>query len=166
MEWLWLFLGVAGLGLLWLLIKGMEKLTDRLKIHDEARRQALDHIAERTAEAETAFIEEQLVKDHAKNYIENADLSDQENPENVAILQDAIQTLSSAELVQSVAKRMFGTPEGTNSITATQSIFDQVNPKKVVAKGESATPIKVKPATKSSLSKAEQKMLKKIRQGD
>ncbi len=38
MEWLWLFLGIVGLGLIWLLILGMEKLSARLREHDEARR--------------------------------------------------------------------------------------------------------------------------------
>lgn len=166
MEWLWLFLGVAGLGVLWLLIMAMEKLTERLKTHDEARRLAAKEIAERTAEAEADFMEKQYAKETAKAYIENADLGNQNDPENAAILQEAIQTLSSAELVQSVAKRVFGAPEGTDGITATQSAFDQRQPKKVLAKGEGITPVKVKPSSKSALSKSEQKMLKKIKQGD
>lgn len=166
MEWLWLFLGVVGLGVLWLLIMALENLTERLKAHDEARRLATKEIAERTAEAEADFMEQQYAKATAKAYIENADLGDQNNPENAAILQEAIQTLSSAELVQSVAKRMFGSPEGTDGIMAAQSAFDQVKPKKVLAKGEGVTPVKVKPSAKSALSKSEQKMLKKIKQGD
>ena len=55
MEWLWLILSIVGLGLLWLLIMGMEKLTERLKANDEARRIQKQDIAERTAEAEAGF---------------------------------------------------------------------------------------------------------------
>ena len=150
MEWLWLFLGIIGLGLLWLLIIGMDKLTDRLKENDEARRRTARDIAERTAKAD------------AKDYIENADLSNQDD----SALKQAIDTLSGDELVQSVAKRVLGAPQGTDGITATQSAFDQTPVHKVVAKGEGVMPVKVKSAEKSMLSKSEQKMLKKIKQGD
>ena len=44
MEWLWLFLGVAGLVLLWLLIIAMDKLVLRLKEHDEARKITVKNI--------------------------------------------------------------------------------------------------------------------------
>ena len=165
MEWLWLILSIVGLGLLWLLIMGVEKLTERLKAHDEARRVVAARIAERTAEAESEFLEKQYAKTYAKDYIENADLN-ADNPKNAEALQEAINTLSSDELVQSMAKRMFGAPEGTDGITATQSAFDQLKPKRVVAKGEGVTPVKVKSSSKSALSKSEQKMLKKIKQGD
>ena len=166
MEWLWLVLGMVGLGLLWLLIIGMEKLTERLRAHDEARRLAAERIAERTAAAESDLLEKEYAKANAKDYIENADLNDIDDPDHATALQEAVQTLSTDELVQSVAKRMFGVPQGTNGIIATQSAFDQTPPKKVVAKGEGITPVKVKPSTKPALSKSEQKMLKKIRQGD
>ena len=70
-------------------------------------------------------------------------------------------------MIQAVSNRVFGAPQDTNVITADQSAFDQLQqPKKVIAKGEGITPVKVKPVEKSGLSKAEQKMLKKIKQGD
>ena len=166
MEWLWLFLSIVGLGLLWLLIMGVEKLTERLKAHDEARRQATAQIAKRTAEAESVFLARQNAKAYAKDFIENADFNDQSNPDNDAMIQAAVQTLSTAELLQSVSKRVFGAPKGTDGITAKRSAFDQTQPKKVVAKGEGVTPVKVKPSAKPVLSKSEQKMLKKIKQGD
>ena len=82
------------------------------------------------------------------------------------MLSEALETLSSEELVQSVARRVFGAPEGTEGITADQSAFDHLHAQKVVAKGDGVTPVKVKPSSKSPLSKSEQKMLKKIKQGD
>lgn len=166
MEWLWLLLSVVGLGVLWLLIMGVEKLTARLKANDEARRYAVKDIEQRTSKAEALFVEEQEAKAEAKSFIENADFSNEDDPENAAKLHEAIDTLSSDELLQSVAKRMFGVPEGTDGITASQSAFDQVRPQKVVASGDSVSPIKVKSADKPALSKSEQKMLKKIKQGD
>ncbi|MBR4418952.1 MAG: hypothetical protein IKT33_03010, partial [Clostridia bacterium] len=65
MEWLWLFLGIVGLALLWLLIMWVEKLAQRLKVHDEERRLASADIAERTAQAEAELIEKQATKDVA-----------------------------------------------------------------------------------------------------
>ena len=159
MEWLWLFLGIVGLGLLWLLIIGMEKLTERLKEHDEARRIATKRIAERTAEAEEEFIADQYAKAQAQDFIENADFGDKDDTDNVAALQKAINTLSAKELVQSVTKRMVGIPEDMENITATRSAFDQSPIRKVVAKGDGITPVKVKPSEKPALSKAEQKIL-------
>lgn len=161
MEWLWLILSVVGLGLLWLLIIGMEKLTQRLKEHDEIRKVTAKNIAKRTAEAEAEFMEQQYAKANAKDFIEHADFE-----EDSEKLKEAIDTLSSEELVHSMAKRVFGAAEGTDGITAKQSAFDQVKPKKVLAKGDSVTPVKVKSAEKPALSKSEQKMLKKIKQGD
>ena len=67
MEWLWLLLSVAGLGLLWLLIVAMDKLTLRLKEHDEARKITIKSIKQRTEEAEAEFLEEQSLKEEAKN---------------------------------------------------------------------------------------------------
>ncbi len=166
MKWVWLFLGIAGLGLLWLLILGVEKLAERLKVHDETRRVTAKRIAERTAEAEAAFIEKEYAKASAKDFIENVDARDKDNPATAAAMSEAINTLSSDELVQSVANRVFGLPEGTDSITAKQSAFDNLHSKTVVAKGDGVTPVKVKPSSKSALSKSEQKMLKKIKQGD
>ena len=162
MEWLWLFLAVIGLGLLWLLIIGMEKLSERLKINDEARRIANKDIAERTAEAEANFWQEKAAKANAQDYIEHAEFNGQDD----VSLREAIDTLNSQELVQSVAKRMFGSNKSIREIQATQSVFDQNPVRKVVAKGESVTPVKVKSSSKAQLSKAEQKMLKKIKQGD
>ena len=163
MEWLWLFLAVVGLGLLWLLIIGMEKLTERLKANDEARRMANKEIAERTAEAEANFWQEKVAKDSAQDYIEHAEFNGQDD----ATLREAIDTLSSQELVQSVAKRMFGANnKSISEIEATRSVFDQNPVRKVIAKGEGITPVKVKSSSKSQLSKSEQKMLKKIKQGD
>ncbi len=164
MEWLWLFLGVVGLGLLWLLIIGMEKLSERLRIHDEERRNAAKRIAERTAEAEADFIQEEYKKNNAKDFIENANFNDG-NPMTDAALKEAIDTLSAEELVKSVAKRMIGDGEDIEKITAKQSAFTQTPVRKVVAKGDGVTPVKVQPSTKSALSKSEQKMLKKIKQG-
>jgi len=133
----------------------------RLKEHDEARKITVKNIKRRTEEAEADFLEKQHAKAEAKDYIENGDFTD-----NDQTLQEAIDTLSSQELVQSVAKRVFGNPESTEIITARQSAFDQIKNKKAIAKGDGITPVKVKPANKSALSKAEQKMLKKIKQGD
>ena len=62
MEWLWLILAVAGLVGLWFLIMGMDKLAQRLRAHDEARKIATQDIAERTAEAELDFLEKQYAK--------------------------------------------------------------------------------------------------------
>lgn len=165
MEWLWLFLGIVGLALLWLLIMWVERLAQRLKVHDEERRTSTQDIAARTAEAEAEFLEMQEVKAVAKDIIENAEI-DSNDPEQVQMFVDAVDALSSQELIQSVANRVFGAPQDTNVITANQSAFDQLQPKKVVAKGDGVTPVKVKPAGKSTLSKAEQKLLKKIKQGD
>ena len=165
MEWLWLLLSVAGLGLLWLLIVAMDKLTLRLKEHDEARKITIKSIKQRTEEAEAEFLEEQSLKEEAKNYIINGDLGS-DDPESKATLREAIDLLSSKELVQSVTKRLFGNPEGTDGITAQQSALEQVGKKKAVAKGDSVTPVKVRSSSKVPLSKAEQKMLKKIKQGD
>ena len=66
MEWLWLLLSVGGLGLLWLLIVAMDKLTLRLKEHDEARKITIKSIKQRTEEAEAEFLEEQSLKEEAK----------------------------------------------------------------------------------------------------
>ena len=163
MEWLWLILALVGLGLLWLLIMGMEKLTERLKEHDEARRAAREDIAERTAEAEEDFLIHQYEKANAMDYIENGEFKEGGDPK----LHEAIRTLNSSELVQSMARRMFGEPQGTDAITASRSAFDQTPVrKKAVAKGNGVSPVKVKSSGKSELSKAEQKMLKKIKQGD
>ena len=163
MEWLWLLLGLAGLGLLWLLIIGMEKLSERLRAHDDARRIAARDIAERTAEAEEEFFEEQSAKADAKDYIETGDFKDKDDPR----LKEAIETLSSDELMHSLARRIMGNQESTSNITASRSAFDQIPiRKKVVAKGDGVMPVKVKPSGKSALSKSEQKMLKKIKQGD
>lgn len=163
MEWLWLLLGGVGLGLLWLLIIGMDKLTLRLKAHDEARRIATKRIAERTAQAEADLMEKQIAKANAIDFIQNVDLNKDPNAE--ATLQEAIDTLDSKDLVHAVAKRLFGVSSDTKEITATQSAFDQTPVRKVVAKAEGVMPVKVKPAGKSALSKSEQKMLKKIKQG-
>lgn len=166
MEWVWLILSVVGLGLLWLLILAMDKLTLRLKEHDEARKITVKNIKRRTEEAEADFLEKQQAKADAKEFIETADFSDATDDETEELLKEAIDTLSSQELVQAVAKRVFGSPESTDVITAQQSAFDEVRSKRVVAKGDGITPVKVKSASKSELSKAEQKMLKKIKQGD
>ena len=158
MEWLWLFLGIVGLALLWLLIMWVEKLAQRLKVHDEERRLASADIAERTAQAEAELIEKQATKDVAM---------DTNNPEEMAIFREAVDALNTQELIQAVSNRVFGAPQDTKIITANQSAFDHLQqPRKVVAQGEGITPVKVKPAEKSGLSKAEQKMLKKIKQGD
>ena len=163
MEWVWLLLGVAGLGLLWLLIIGMEKLSERLKAHDDARRIAAREIAARTAEAEEEFLEQQSAKADAQDFIETGTFTDKDDPR----LKEAIETLSSDELVHSLTRRMLGTPQGTAGITATRSAFDQMPVhKKAVAKGDGVMPVKVKPSGKSALSKSKQKMLKKIKQGD
>ena len=164
MEWLWLFLGVVGLGLLWLLIIGVEKLSERLKAHDDARRIATKRIAERTAEAEADFMIKQYKKANAKDFIENGDFGDQSDPANAEALKTAIDTLSSEELVQAVTKRIMGTPSDVDAITAKQSAFDQSPVRKAVAKGDGVSP--VKSSSRSALSKSEQKMLKKIKQGD
>ena len=66
MEWLWLLFSVGGLGLLWLLIVAMDKLTLRLKEHDEARKITIKSIKQRTEEAEAEFLEEQSLKEEAK----------------------------------------------------------------------------------------------------
>ncbi|MCM1404038.1 MAG: hypothetical protein NC133_00815 [Prevotella sp.] len=163
MDWLWLFLSVVGLGLLWLLIMGVEKLTERLKAHDEARQRAAQRIAERTAVAEADLLAKQYAKASAQDYIANADADDPANAEKLA---EAINTLSADELVDSLTMRAFGAPEGTDGITAKQSAFDHLHAQKVVARGNGVTPVKVKSSGKSALSKSEQKMLKKIKQGD
>ena len=163
MDWLWLLLSLAGLGLLWLLIMALDKLVLRLKEHDEARKITIKSIKQRTEEAEAELLENQYLKEGAKDYIENADLSS-EDPDDKATLKEAIETLSSRELVQSVAKRIFGGRPSTDEIMASQSAFD--NPKKVVANGDGITPVKVKSSSKSGLSKSEQKLLKKIKRGD
>jgi len=165
MDWLWLFLGIAGLVLLWLLIIGMDKLTQRLKAHDEARKISTQNIAERTAEAEAEFLRKQYEKDRAKAFIENTDFK-AGDPYQKVDLEQALGTLSSEEFVQSVAKRIFGAAEGTNGITAAQSALDQMPTKKAVASGDGITPVKVKSAGNYTMSKAEQKLLKKIKQGD
>ena len=118
-------------------------------------------IAERTAEAEANFYLERSAKASAQDYIEHAEFNGQDD----VALREAIDTLDSQELVQSVAKRMFGSAKPISEIQATQSVFDQTPVRKVIAKGEGVTPVKVKPASKMSLSKSEQKMLKKIKQG-
>ena len=105
MDWLWLFLGIAGLVLLWLLIIGMDKLTQRLKAHDEARKISTQNIAERTAEAEAEFLRKQYEKDRAKAFIENTDFK-AGDPYQKVDLEQALGTLSSEEFVQSVAKRI------------------------------------------------------------
>ena len=167
MEWLWLCLAVIGLGLIWLLIMGMEKLAERLKEHDEARRLAAKNIAERTAQAEADFIEKEHTKASARDFIENGDFGDTSKPENAEVLSAAIDALTPEEFVTSMAKRIMGEPEGTDGIEATQSAFAQTPVRKVVAKGDGVAPVKVKtPRGKSALSKTEQKMLKKIKQGD
>ena len=164
MEWLWLLLGILLLGILWLLILGVEKLSERMKQHDESRRLATERVAERTAEAESAFRRKQSRKILAKTFIEEADFSELSESDNAEVLQEAVEALSTTELVQSVARRMFGAPESTDAITANQSAFDPV--RRVVAKGEASSPVRVKASKKSPLSKSEQKMLKKIKQGD
>ena len=166
MEWVWLLLAIVGLGILWMLIVGVEKLTERLRLHDEARNLAARRIAAETDAAEADFMEKQYIKADAKAFIENADFSNQNDPDNTARLQSAISTLSSAELVEALTKRTFGTTSGTAEITANQSAFEVDHLKTVVARSSAVNPVKVKPATKSALSKSEQKMLKKIRQGD
>lgn len=165
MDWIWLLLGVVGLALLWLVIMWMEKLAERLKVHDEERKLTTADIAKRTAEAEAKFLEEQAIKENAKDIVAHAQI-DQNDPEQVKMFIDAVDQLSTEELVQAATTRAFGAPQELDEFTAKQSAFDQLNPKKVVAKGDGITPVKVKPAGNSALSKSEQKMLKKIKQGD
>ena len=171
MEWLWLCLALIGLGLLWLMIIGLEKLMQKLKEHDEARRLSARSVAERTAEAEADFMRHESAKARAKaqakDYLENADFGDAENPEHAEALREAIDTLSTEEFTEAMARRIMGAPQSTESISATQSAFAQTPVRKVVAKGEGVAPVKVKSGSgKSALSKSEQKMLKKIKQGD
>ena len=61
MDWLWLLLSLAGLGLLWLLIMALDKLVLRLKEHDEARKITIKSIKQRTAEAEAELLEKQYL---------------------------------------------------------------------------------------------------------
>lgn len=161
MEWLWLLVSVLGLGAMWLIIWGLEKLVAQMKTRDDARRVATDELAERIAVEEENFERKQAAKEYLSQShpTESGDRAPQE-------FIDAINTLSAEELLDTMVQKVFGEPKDTQNITASQSAFSQQPVKTAVAKGNGVLPVKTKRADdKTGLSKAEQKMLKKIKQG-
>lgn len=161
-EWLWLLLALAGLGLLWLAIMGMEQLVKRVKNRDDAQRARSAVLEQKIAREEADFLHVQAAKD----FIENARFD--QDTDSAAVsqgLQDAVDTLSGDELLDSMVKRLFGEAKGTAGITATQSAFAQKPAKTAVAKGNGVLPVKAKPTGKGTLTKAEAKIYKKIKQG-
>lgn len=161
MEWLWLLLALAGLGLLWLAMRGMDQLVRRVKSRDDARRADSAVLERKIAHEEANFLKVQAAKDYIENSRPAADADPDEVPQE---FKDAISVLSGDELLDSMVKRFFGDTKDTSGITATQSAFDQTPAKTAVAKGNGVLPVKSKPTGKGSLSKAEEKIYKKIKQ--
>ena len=161
MEWLWLGVFALGLGAMWLIIWGLEKLVVQMKNRDDARRVATDKLAERIAVEEETFERKQA----AKEYLSQSHPA-QEGDRAPQEFIDAMNTLSADELLDTMVQKVFGDPKDTQNITASQSAFSQQPAKTVVASGNGVLPVKTKRADdKTGLSKAEQKMLKKIKQG-
>lgn len=160
-EWLWLLLALAGLGLLWLAIMGMEQLVKRVKSRDDARRADSAVLEQKIAHEEADFLRVRAAKDFIENGQPDVNADPNEVPQE---FKDAISVLSGDELLDSMVKRAFGENRGAADIIATQSAFDHNPAKTVVAKGNGVLPVKAQPATKSSLTKAEEKMFKKIKQ--
>ncbi len=161
MEWLWLLVSLLGLGALWLIIMGLEKLVTHIKASDDARRAAADKLEKRIANEEENF----AMKQAAKEYLlaSRPVTAGSKVPTEFAVAMD---TLSSDELLDTLVQKAFGNPQDTQNITATQSAFAQQPAKMAVAKGKGVLPVKAKRADdKTGLTKAEQKMLKKIKQG-
>ena len=161
MEWLWLLVFVLGLGAMWLIIWGLEKLVAQMKIRDDERQVATDKLAKRIAAEEENFERKQAAKDYLSQ--PHPAKADGRAPQEFV---DAIKALSTEELLDTMVQQVFGEPQDTANITASQSAFSQQPAKTVVASGNGVLPVKTKRADdKAGLSKAEQKMLKKIKQG-
>ena len=132
-----------------------------MKNRDDERQVAADKLAERIAVEEETFERKQAAKAYLSQPLpaKEGDRAPQE-------FIDAINTLSSEELLDTMVQKVFGDPKDTEDITASQSAFSQQPAKTVVASGNGVVPVKTKRADdKTGLSKAEQKMLKKIKQG-
>lgn len=161
MEWLWLLVCALGLGAMWLIIWGLEKLVAQMKSSDDARRVATDKLTERIAVEEEDFERKQAAKEYLSQ--SHAAKADGRAPQEFI---DAINTLSADELLDTMVQKVFGEPKDTQNITASQSAFSQQPAKTVVANGNGVLPVKTKRADdKTGLTKAERKMLKKIKQG-
>lgn len=153
MEWLWLLVSLLGLGALWLIIMGLEKLVGHLKTNDDVRREATDKLEKRIAEAEEDF----AMKQAAKEYLLSPQPATTDGKVPAAFAA-AMDTLSSDELLDTLVQKAFGNPQDTQKITATQSVFAQQPAKKAVANGNGVLPVKTKKADdKTGLTKAEQK---------
>ena len=160
MEWLWLLICVLGLAAMWGVIVGLEKLVVRMKNRDDERRIATDELAERIAVEEGNFERKQAAKEYLSKPLppKQGDRVPQE-------FMDAFDALSADELLDTMVEKAFGAPKNAEDITASQSAFSQQPAKTVVASGNGVLPVKTKRAgDKTGLSKAEQKMLKKIKQ--
>lgn len=159
MEWVWLLVSLLGLGALWLLIRSIEKLVTNIKNHDDERRIASQALAERIAGEEENFERKQAAKEFLLT--PRSPRADGQVPPE---FKEAMSVLNSAELLETMVAKVFGDPKDTEMITAEQSAFAQPVTTKAVAKGNGVLPVKTKTATdKTGLSKAEQKMLKKIK---
>ena len=161
MEWLWLGISVLGLVAMWLVIWGLEKLMAQMKTRDDERRVATDKLTQRIAVEEETFVRKQA----AKEYLSQSHPAKEDGSAPQEFI-NAINTLSAEELLDTMVQKVFGDPKDTENITASQSAFSQQPAKTVVASGNGVLPVKTKRADdKTGLSKAEQKMLKKIKQG-
>lgn len=161
LEWLWVALLLAGLLVLWLMIKGVEKLTTRLKVRDERRHLETQKLADEIEREEKQFVRVRAAKD----YLENLPSEAAEETEVPEQFREAINTLSASELLDTMAKNTFGANPNPQRITATQSAFDMQPEKVVVASGNGMVPVRAKVGRDSGLSRSEQKIYKKIKRG-
>lgn len=164
MDWLWLILLLIGLGGLWFIIWGLERLTERMKKRDDQQRRDSRALQEKIDQEERKFLQVQAAKD----YIINVDnIPEGPNGGVAPELSHAMSVLSSEEFVEAVITKAFaGAPaQNPDRVTASRSAFDEEPEKVAVANGNGVLPVKTKASRKSGLSKAEQKMLKKIKQG-
>lgn len=161
MEWLWLLLALAGLGLLWLAIRGIDQLVKRVKSRDDSRRADAVRLEQKIAREEANFLRVRAAKDFLERPQDNLNPDSNEVPQE---FRDAMTLLSGDEFLDSMVKGVFGPTKDASGITATQSAFDSTPAPTAVAKGNGVLPVKAGPAEKGALSKAEQKIYKKIKQ--
>lgn len=161
MEWLWLLLALIGLGLIWLAMWGIDQLVKRVKTRDDTRRADAVRLEQKIAREETDFLRVRAAKDFLEKPQTNPDADSNEVPQE---FRDAMTLLSGDEFLDSMVKGVFGAERDASSVMATRSAFDTTPVKTAVAKGNGVSPVKAGPADKRALSKAEQKIYKKIKQ--
>ncbi len=158
MEWLYLLLFVGGLGLLWLIIKGVERLITIVKDRDVKIRKKREVLEKRIEQEEADFYRTREYQEIIENTSPDKEITQEE-------YHQAMKNLSSDELMDSMIKRMFGNKEDNiENVQADKSAFAEEPKDVVVASGKGIMPVKAKSSAKPLLSKQEQKIFNKIKQ--